>query len=95
MLQGLMMSRMGQEEEDHSENTELGKPSDDDEPGWVMGTITNTVQHRMERILQKRMRPDELTQLGWGDAVNILCKGDMKYGTAEWMVPALSSLKQP
>jgi len=38
----------GEDEEDDEEDTELGKLSDDDEPGWVMGTITKTVQHRME-----------------------------------------------
>jgi len=32
-----------------NEYTELGKPSRDDEPGWVMGTISKTVMHRMER----------------------------------------------
>jgi len=30
----------GEDEEDHEEHTELGKLSDDDEPGWVMHTIS-------------------------------------------------------
>jgi len=29
------------------EDTEQGKLSEDDEPGWVMGTNTNMVQQRM------------------------------------------------
>ena len=33
------------------EETEQGKQSDDDEPSWVIGTITTMVQPRMERIL--------------------------------------------
>ena len=31
------------EEDEDDEETEQGKLSEDDEPGWVMGTITNTV----------------------------------------------------
>jgi hypothetical protein len=38
--------------------------SEDDEPGWVMGTITKTVQQHMERFRQKQMKIDELTQTG-------------------------------
>jgi hypothetical protein len=34
-------------EEDDDEETEQGNLSEDDEPGWVMGTITKTVQPRM------------------------------------------------
>jgi hypothetical protein len=36
-----------QHKEDQEEDKELGKLSDDDEPGWVMSTITKTVQHHM------------------------------------------------
>jgi len=56
----------GEDEDDDKENTELGKLSEDDEPGWVMGTISKMVQHRMESIRQRQMRLDELTQPGWG-----------------------------
>jgi hypothetical protein len=51
----------GEDEEDDEEDTELGKLIDDDEPGWVMRTISKTVQHRMESFRQKQMRLDELT----------------------------------
>jgi hypothetical protein len=79
----------GEDEEDDEEDTELGKLSDDDEPGWVMGTITKTVQHRMESFHPKQMRLDELSQPGWGDAANYFHERDMKYGTAELKVPAV------
>jgi len=79
----------GEDEEDDKEDTQLGKLSDDDEPGWVMGTITTAVQHRMESFWQKQMRLDELTQPGWGDAANYFCERDMRYGTAELKVPAV------
>jgi hypothetical protein len=55
-LSNLASSDDGEEAEDEDdEETEQGKLSEDDEPGWVMGTITKTVQQRMERFLQKQM----------------------------------------
>jgi len=77
------------DEEVDEEDTELGKLSDDDEPGWVMGTITKTVQHHLENFRQKQMRLDELTQPAWGDAANYFCERDMRYGTAELKVLAV------
>jgi hypothetical protein len=79
----------GEDEEDDEEDTELSKLSDDDEPGWVMGTITKTVQHCMESFRQKQMRLDELTQPGWGDAANYCRERDKRYGTAESKVPGV------
>ena len=79
----------GEDEEDDEEDTELGKLSDDDEPGWVMGTISKTVQHHMESFRQKQMKLDELTQPGRGDAAHYFRERDMKYGTAELKVPAV------
>jgi len=38
----------GEDEEDDDEHTELGKLCKDDEPCWVMGTISKTVQQCME-----------------------------------------------
>jgi len=77
----------GEDEDD--EETGQGKLSEDDEPGWVMGTITKTVQKRMERFRQKQMKLDELTQLGWEDAADYFCERDKKYGTFELRVPAV------
>jgi len=55
----------GEDEEDDGDDTELGKISDDEEPGWAMGTISKTIQHRMESFRPKPMRLDESTQPGW------------------------------
>ena len=63
-------------EDDDDEETEQGKLSEDDEPGWVMGTITKTVQQRMERFRQKPMKLDELTQPGWEDAADYFRERD-------------------
>jgi hypothetical protein len=62
----------GDDEEDDVAITELSKHSDDDEPGWVMGTISKAVQHYMDCIQPKHIKLDELTQPGWGDTANYL-----------------------
>jgi len=68
-LSDLASSDDGEDWEDEDdEETEQGKLSDDDEPGWVMGTITTTVHQCMESFQHKRMKLDELTQPGWEDA---------------------------
>jgi hypothetical protein len=72
-----------EDEEDNDEDTELSKLSDDNERGWVMGTITKTVQHHIEIFRHSQMRLDKSTQLGWGDTANYFRERDMKYGTAE------------
>ena len=79
----------GEDEEYDKDDTELGKLSDNDEPRWVMGTISKTIQHHVESFRQKQMMLDELTQLGWGDAANYFCERHMKYETTELMVPAV------
>jgi len=79
----------GEDEEDDEEDTELGKLSDDEEPGWAMSTITKTVQYRMLSFRLKQMRPDELTQPGWWDAANYSPERHMRYATAELNVPAV------
>jgi len=55
----------GEDEDD--EETEECKLSEDDEPGWVIRTMTKTVQQQMETFRQKQMKLDELTQPGWED----------------------------
>ena len=40
-------------EDEQYQDTELGKLCEDDEPGWVMGTIPKTVQQRMGRLWPK------------------------------------------
>ena len=51
-------------ENEDGEETEQGTLSEDDEPGWVMGTITQTVQQRMERFRQKQMKLDKIDSTG-------------------------------
>jgi hypothetical protein len=77
----------GEDEEDHEEGTELGKLSDQNGPSWVIGTITKTVQHRMERFRSKQMILEELTDPGWGDGATNFCEGDIRYITAKLNVP--------
>ena len=72
----------GEDEEDDEEVRDHGKQSDDDEPGWVMGTISKTVKHHRECFRQRQMRLDKLTKPGWEDAANYVCERDVKYGTA-------------
>jgi hypothetical protein len=38
----------GEDEDDDNDVPPPGKLSEDDTPSWAMGTISNTVQHRME-----------------------------------------------
>jgi len=54
----------GEDIDDNEEDTEPGMLSDDDEPGWVMGTVSKMVRHHMESFRQKQIRLDELTQRG-------------------------------
>jgi hypothetical protein len=69
-LSDLGSSEDGEDGEDEDEETEQGKLSENDEPGWVMDTITKTVQQRMESFRQKQMKLDELTHPGWEDAAD-------------------------
>jgi len=89
-LSDLACSDHGEDGEDEDdEESEQGKLNDDDEPGWVMGTITKTVQQHMESVLQKQMKLDELTQPGSEDTADYFCERDKKYGTCELRVPAV------
>jgi len=89
-LSDLASSDEGEDGEDEDdEETEQGKLSEDEEPGWVMGTITKTVQQRIGRFRQKQMKLDELTQPGWEDAADYFHGRDKKYDTSELMVLAV------
>jgi len=81
----------GEAEDD--DETEQGKLSQDDKPGWAMDTIMKTVKQWMEKFWQKQMMLDQLTQLGWEDAANYFCERDTKYGTSELSVPAVVQLQ--
>ena len=89
-LSDLAISDDGEDGEDEDdEETEKGKLSEDDKPGWVMGTISTTVQQRMDRSWQKQMKFNELTQPGWEDAADYFCERDKTYGRSELRVPAV------
>jgi len=69
----------GEEEDDDEDDTGHGKLRQDDEPGWVMGTISKTVQHSIESCWQKQKRLDQPMQSRWGDPADYICESDMKY----------------
>jgi len=50
----------GADKDDDDDDPEPVEVSADDEPGWVMGTISKTVLHRMEHFQQKWINLDEL-----------------------------------
>ena len=77
----------GEDEDD--EETAWGKLSEDDEPGWVMGTITKTVKQHLERCRQEQMKRDELTQPGCKDAANYVREQNKKYDTFQLKVPVV------
>jgi hypothetical protein len=64
-LSDLASSNDGEDGEDEDDGeSEQGKLGEDDEPGWVMGTISKMVQQRVERFRQKQMMFDEFTLPG-------------------------------
>ena len=76
-------------EADDEEHIQLGKIGEDDEPGWVMGTISKTPKQHIDSFRWKHMRLDGLAQLGWWDMAYNFRKRDMKYGMAKLSVPAV------
>jgi len=91
-LSDLASSEDEEDVQDHNDDEEDpagDKLSKDDEPGWVMGIISKTVQYRMERFRQKQMKLDELKQPGWGDAADYFREKDKKYGKTESKVPSV------
>jgi hypothetical protein len=83
----------GDEELDDEEDTGHSQLCEDDEPGWVMGTVTKSVYHRMEIFQQMQMSLDELTQPGWVEAVDYICDRHMRYSTTELKLPAVGKLQ--
>jgi hypothetical protein len=77
----------GEAEDD--EMTEQGKLSEDDEPGWVIGTITNIVPQRMEGFRQNQMKLHEWTQPGGEHPADYFRERDKMYGTSELTVLAV------
>jgi len=79
----------GDDEDDHQEDPVGGNLSEDDEPGWVMGTISKTGQSCMQRFRQMQTNFDESTHPGWGDPANYFCERDKRYGMTELKVLAV------
>jgi len=93
-LSTIARSHNGEDREDENdEETEQGKLSEDDEPRWVLGTISKTIQHRMERLRQKQMKVDELTLPRWGDAADYIHDRAQKCGTFDLRVPDVAKLQ--
>ena len=67
-----------EDEDDDEDDLAGGKIREDEEPGWVMGKISETVQYRMERFWQKQIKLDGLTLPGWGDRADYFRKRDEK-----------------
>jgi hypothetical protein len=91
-LGNLASSNDEQDREDENideKRKDLGKLSHDNEPGWVMGTITKRVQHCMKSFQQTQIRIDELTQLGWEDATDYVRERYMKSWAAKFNLPAI------
>jgi hypothetical protein len=59
-----------EDEDDDKADAGHGKLSEDDDPGWVMGTSSQMVQHWMERFGQRQLRLAECTQLRCGDVAD-------------------------
>jgi hypothetical protein len=59
-LSDVASSDDGEDGEDEDAETQQGKLRDDDEPGWVMGTISKWVQQPMESFRQNQIKCDEL-----------------------------------
>ena len=89
-LSDLASSDDGEDGEDKDdEETEQVQLSEDEEPGWVMGTITTMVQQRLDRFRQKQIKLDELTQLGREDTADYFGGRDKEYSTSALRVPAV------
>jgi len=93
-LSNIACSDGGEDGDDENDDeTEQGQQSKDDEASWVLGKITKTVLHFMEKFLLKQMRFDELTQMGCENAADYIRERDKKYGTSELMVAAVNQLQ--
>jgi hypothetical protein len=61
-------------DDEDNEETAQGKLGEDNEPGWMTGTITKTVPQGKEWFRLYPVKLDELTQHGWQDAADCFCE---------------------
>jgi len=88
-LSELASSADGEDGEDeYDQEAVQGQLSEEDEPSWMMRTITKTVRHRLERVRQKQMKLHEVTPPAWEDAPYFFTESDEKYGTSALTVLA-------
>lgn len=59
-----------EDKDDNAHDTELGRLSEADEYGYVMGTTCKTVEYRLEPFRQKEICQDALKHPGWGDTAD-------------------------
>jgi hypothetical protein len=52
--------------------------SEHDEPGWLIGTITNMIQQCKKWFRQKQMKLDEPTQAEWETTATYFRESDNK-----------------
>jgi len=89
-LSDLSSSDDGEDREhEHDEETVQGRLREDDEPGLVMGTISEMVQHCIERCQQKQMKLDELAHPWWQHAATYFRERDNNYDRSKWRGPAV------
>jgi len=80
-------------EDKADEGTEQGELSEADKPGGVMGTISKTVQQRIERFLQMQVTLDEYTQPVLENTADYISERKGKYPPSELRVPAVVKLQ--
>jgi hypothetical protein len=59
-----LASSADEEDWQDDEDSEEGKLNEDEELGWVMGTISKRLKQLMDRFRQNQMKLHELTQPG-------------------------------
>jgi len=75
------------------EDIQQGMRSEDDGPGWVLGTISEIVHQHIKRFQQKQMKLDELNQPEWGDTADKFCERDKQYSKSELIVVTVDKLQ--
>lgn len=64
-----------------------------EEPGRVIGTNSKPVQYCMLRFHKKLICPDELTQAEWWGKADYMNETNLKYSTAELVLPVGAKLQ--
>jgi hypothetical protein len=73
----------GDHKEDHDIDTEVSELNEDDEPGCVIGSISNTLGYHVESSQKMKVMLDQLTHPGGRDAADHFHEKDKLDGMAE------------